>query len=299
MNKLIGIAVALALPNAALANEPYFQIDLGASHDFRGGDELNESGTGGELSEYSLAKIDGLAAVTLDNGLLLQGGLQFDHSFAESFLPGIGPSDDTYGEGRQISLQFGQHVDDYYFGAFVSAGQVAFTPSDADQDTDFQSLGMQMAWYGEDWQVSGILGYLNSQADNPETIDNAIVLGAAATFDLSADTQLNGTMTFMNGEQDTDSGSGPDPVRVLAIGAEIEHTLRQTSYGSLAVYGGLSLINVWEDSSGGSTDHVNDKIISAGVRMRFDAGEAGAADRRSSPPLPEMLRLVGAVPAVD
>lgn len=299
MTKHIGLAFALALPTTALANEPYFQIDLGASQDFRGGDDLNSSGTGSELSEFSLAKVDGLAAYTLDNGLLLQGGLTFDHNFAETILPGGGATDDTYRQGRQASLQFGSHLEDSYFGAYATVGRVDFNPSDTDQNANFHALGVQTGWYGESWQVSGLLGYLNSKPDNPETIDNAVVLGATASFDLTSETRLNGSMTFMNGEQDTDSGSGPDAVRVLAVGAEIEHTLRQTGYGSLAVYSGLSLINVWEDSSSGSTDHVNDKIITAGVRMHFGASGASASDRRSSPPLPEMLRILGAVPAVD
>lgn len=299
MNKLFGLAIALALPNFALASEPYFEFELGASRDFRSGDELNESGTGRELSEFSLANIEGLAAYTFENGLLIQGGLQFDRNFADSTLDGLIPTNDTYREGHQISLQAGRQFDRHYLGVYAVAGHVAFNPFDDDQDAKFHSLGLQMAWYGDDWQMSGSLGYLDSRAEDPETIANAVVLGATAAYDLSADTRLSGTLTFIDGEQDIDSGSAPDPVKVLSVGAELEHTLRQTSFGSLAAYGGISVINVWEESSSSATDHVNDKIISAGIRMRFGANSANAADRRSSPPLPEMLRLLGAVPAVD
>ena len=299
MKKQIGLAVALAFPGAALAAEPYFELNLGASHDFRGGDELNESGTGREVPEYSLGSIDGRAALTLDNGLLLQGGFEFDHSFAETIVPGGDPSNDTFRQGYQLSMQLGQHFEDQYAGGYAIAGRIAFNPDDFDQDADFYSFGAQAAWYRDGWQVSGSIGYMNSNADDPETVANALVLAASAAWDLSDSTRLNGSMTLLDGEQDTDSCCAPDPVTVLKIGAEIEHTLRQTSYGSLAVYGGLTLINVWEESSSFETDHVNDNIISAGIRMRFGASRARDTDRQSSPPLPDMLRLIGAVPAVD
>lgn len=299
MKKQFYLAVALAFPGAALATEPYFELNLSASHDFRGGSELNESGTGREVPEFSLGSIDGRAAFTLDSGLLLQGGFELDHSFAETIVPGGDPSNDTYRQGNQLSVRLGQHLEDQYIGAYAIAGRVAFNPDDFDQDAGFYSLGMQAAWYREGWQVSGSIGYLNSWADDPETVDIALVLATSAAWDISDSTRLNGSLTFLDGEQDTDSCCAPDLVKVLKIGAEIEHTLQQTSYGSFAAYGGVSLINVWEENSFFSIDHVSDKIIRAGIRMRFGASSAGEADRRASPPLPEMLRLIGAVPAVD
>lgn len=299
MNKLLIAPLVLALPNLAWADEPYFEFDLGVSNDVRGGNALNFSGGTDEVPEFSLAKIDGLAAITLDTGLLVQGGIQLDGNFANAASSSTAGADDTYRQGAQLSLQLGQHLENHYLGAYAVVGRVAFNPSDVDQDADFQSFGLQAAWFGESWQVSGSLGVLDSQAENPETISNALLVAVSGGYDLSASTRLNGSLTVMDGDQDTDSGSGADPVQILEIGIEIEHLVRETSYGSLAIYGGLTTINVWEDSSSTRTDHVSDTVLSAGIRMRFGANSAAASDRRKSPPLPEMLRAIGAVPAVD
>lgn len=299
MNKIFGAMFAVLLPTAALADRPYFELDFGVSNDFRGGNELNESRSGRELSDFSLAKLSGLAAWTFDSGLQIQGGLEIDRNHARSTLDGTIPTNDTYRGAVQLSFQLGQQFEDYYLGGYAAFGRVAFNPFDFDQDANFQSYGLQMAWYREDWQFSGSLGYLDSQADDPETIANALVLSVTGAYAFSPATRLFGLVSFMDGEQDLDSGSAPDPVQILQLGFEIEHMVRETSYGSLAFYGGLSVINVWEESSSLSTDHVNDKILSAGIRMQFGANSAGASDRRKSPPLPEMLRALGAVPAVD
>lgn len=299
MNKVLGLTFAALLPSAAFADQPYFELDFGVSNDFRGGEALNSSGGGDELAEFSLVNLDGLAAFSLDSGLLFQAGLKLDRNFANAASSTIASTDDTYRLGSQFSLQIGQQLERHYFGAYAVVGRVSFNPDDDDQDANFQSYGVQGAWYGEGWSLSASLGRLDSSADNPETISNAFVVSAAGTHDLAQDTRLTGSITLMDGEQDIDSGSTPDPVKSLQVGFEIEHMVRETSYGSLAVYGGLSLINVWEDSSSLSTDHVNDTILSAGIRMQFGANSAGASDRRKSPPLPEMLRALGAVPAVD
>ncbi|CUI26447.1 hypothetical protein [Cognatishimia activa] len=286
-------------PGALIADTSVFELDLGVAQDWRSGNALNSSGTGRELDEFTLGRVGGMAAFQFEGGFTLQGGFAFDHSFAKTTIDGFIPTNDTYAAGRQFNLQAGQHFDGYYLGAFVAAGRVAFNPWDDVQDADFKSYGLQLGWYGEDWSVSGTLGVLDSDADDPETLANAVLFDAHASYAVDDATSLNFFLSFADGEQDLDSGSAPDPVKVLSVGAEFERVLRHTARSSTSAYAGMSVISVKETSSSSFTDRVEDSVLSAGIRIQFGAAGVGQADRIKSPPLPEMLRILGAVPAVD
>lgn len=286
-------------PSALIADTSVFELDLGVAQDWRSGNALDSSGTGRELDGFTLGRVGGLAAFQFEGGFTFQGGFIFDHSFAKSTINGFIPTNDTYAEGRQLYLQAGQHFDGYYLGAYATVGRVAFNPWDDVQDADFKGYGVQAGWYGDDWSISGTLGVLDSDADDPETLANAVLFSAHASYVFDDETRLNFFLSYADGEQDLDSGSAPDPVKVFSVGAEFERLLRQTKRSSLSAYAGMSVISVREASSSSFTDRVEDSVLSAGIRIQFGAAGAGQASRIKSPPLPEMLRILGAVPAVD
>lgn len=292
----------LALP--ALAQDTAFELDLGASYDWRGGNDLNSSGRiNDEIPEYALGQVTAGFATALDSGLLLQGHLRFDQSFAETTVETFFDSNDTYAYGLEAMLQLGQATETYYMGLYGGAGEVGFNPADNDQNTRFHTLGVQAALTGENWMFGGTLGLLNSQADDPEAIDNAVVLGlnGAYAFNNGA-TRVSATLGWIEGDQDTDSRSGPDVLSILSAGLEIEQKIATYSAHDVALYGGINWIEAREASSGGSTETANDTILTAGLRIRFGAGHQTGQQsgvRTNTPALPDMLRAIGAVPAVD
>ncbi|MFY0595471.1 MAG: hypothetical protein JXQ85_03470 [Cognatishimia sp.] len=295
--KLIGTVVALAVPSAATA-DTFAEIDFGLSRDWRSGNALDSSGRGLEVDESKRRKLNGVLGHAFDNGFVLQGGLNIDSSKAPAVV-GFAFSDDTYRLGRQFSLQAGQTFQDYYLGAFATVGEVHFGWDDADQRTSFKSYGLQASWNNEIWSIAGTLGVLDSEADNPETLANAVMLGGAATYSWSDDTQLQFGLSYFSGEQDLDSRSAPDQVDAIVAKIEIEHTIHRSAHDRFSIYGGLSVIDVREDNGSSSFDHTRDAIVTAGVRMTFGKEAVKVGSRLTSPPLPEMLRVLGAVPAVD
>jgi len=184
--KLIVTVVALTAPGVAAA-DTFAEIDLGMSRDWRSGNALDSSGSGLEVDKNKLRKLKGVLGHAFDSGFVLQGGWNVDSSEAPAVV-GFAFSDDTYRLGRQFNLQAGQSFQDYYLGAFATVGEVQFGWDDADQQTSFKSYGLQAAWYNEIWTIAGTLGVLDSEADNPETLANAVMLGGAATYSWSDDT---------------------------------------------------------------------------------------------------------------
>lgn len=296
--KLVLPVAAWFLPGPAVA-DTIAEIDLGVSHNWRGGNALNESGSGREIEDYTLRSIGGIVAHQFDNGFLLQGGLRVDDSRAPQTIDGFIQSNDTYRLGRQVSLQAGRSFQSYYLGAYAVSGIVHSNTFDFDQDANFASFGVQAAWHGDVWLFSGTFGVLDSEADDPETLANAVLLGGSATYAWSDNTKLNFGLSYYNGEQDLDSGSAPDRIDVIVAKAEIEHTVHQSEHDRLAIYGGLSVIDVRENNGGSSFDRTRDTILTAGIRMTFGGSSSQTRPRQKSPPLPEMLRVLGAVPAVD
>lgn len=292
-----GLLALAALP--VVAQGTTYELDLSTSYDWRGGADLNGSGPPQEIEDFALGQIGLSVATPLQNGLLLQTSARYDQSFADTELYGSASSDDTYAYGLEANLQLGQSTDTRYFGGYASFGEVGFNPDDTDQNTRFYSLGAQAAWAQEDWVIGGTVGLLQSRADNPESIDNAVLLGLNGAYYFNeGDTRVSASLGWMNGDQDTDSGSGPDPVTIWSAGFEIQHTLATRSSHTIALYTGVDWLEVREGSSGGSTEVVNDTIFTAGLRMRFGAGHQAQA-RTNTPPLPDMLRAIGAVVAVD
>ncbi|MDC0738401.1 hypothetical protein N6L24_08915 [Cognatishimia sp. SS12] len=296
---LIGLVGLAALP--AAADQTYYELDLSAAYDWRGGNGLNSSGSPlREIEEFELGGISALANTRFDNGVILQGRLRYDHSFAETELFGWIPSGDSYRNGSELAVQGGQMLGAYYLGGFASLGQVNANPWDDDQDAGFASFGVQAAWYGENWSLSGTLGSLDTWAEDPEVIDNAVMVGLSGAYYFNGGaTSVGASVTKLAGEQDTDSGSGPDPVDVWTASIEIEHLLRDSTSYAMTVYGGFQWIEAREQSSSGFTEIVNDRILNAGVRIQLGNRAAAKGPRAKTPPLPDMLRAIGAVPAVD
>lgn len=286
-----------------LAQDTLFEIEAGGSYDWRNGSAINQAGFGDELDRYGLADITGRVAHRFGNGLILQGELRHDESFADTLttavIPGLFESDETYRNGQQLTLQLGKHAGDTYFGGFATVGQANFKPVDDDQDTTFSSVGLQLEWYADNWSLAATVGTLDSWAENPESIDNAILAGVSGAYYVTDRTRLGASLSLLSGEQDTDSRSGADPVDVIIAGVEVQHQLVQHANYTMAMYGGLDWIDVKEQSSASRTDRATDTILSVGIRMSFGAQSGVAYERQRTPALPDMLRAIGVVPVVD
>ncbi len=295
------VVTLAAMP--AFANDTLVEIDASLSQEWREGSAVNSSGFGDELEEFALGKVSARVAHGFGSGVVIQGTLHHDESFADTWttaaVPGLFESDETYRRGQQLTLQLGQHSDQFYFGGYAAVGQVSFKSVDADQDTAFNSAGVQLGWYEDAWGVAMTVGSLQSSAVNPESIDNATLFGLSGAYYFNDSTRLGLSVSKFSGEQDTDSSGGADPVDIYMAGLELEHEIVDRSSYKLAVYGGVDWMDVQEQSSSSDIDRARDTIVSFGVRIRFGAQSGAALDRQRTPALPEMLRAIGGVPIVD
>jgi hypothetical protein len=276
------------------------RFDIETSSNSRGGNDLNSSGFPfAEIEDFDLTAIDAQLAVPFENGVTLQFGVRHDVSHAPTSVF-LSASDDTYRKGTLVSAQLGQQFEQGYGGAFLAAGQVAFNPSDADQDADLRSFGFQGAYHWERATVGGVFGVLDTTADNPETLANATFLGVNAGYYFGNDqTRLSGSFTVFDGQQDIDSGGSPDPVRATVASLELEHAFLTRGSYQLSGFVGYDRIDVKETSSSGIQETTSDDLLSLGLRVVFGASAPRQRERVMTPDLPDMLRLLGAVPAVD
>lgn len=277
-----------------------FQFDIETASNSRGGSDLNSSGfLPFEIPDYDLTAIDAQVALPLPKDITLQFGLRHDVSHAPTTVA-IFPSNDSYRSGTLASLQLGQQLGSGYGGAFLATGSVQYNPADADQNADVTSFGIQGARHWENVTVGGLFGTLNTSADNPETLTNATFFGLTGSYYFgNARTRLSGSYTMFNGEQDVDSASPPDPVAATLAGVEIEHAFVTRGSYQVAGYLGFDHFDIRETSSTGSRDTITDDVVSLGLRVTFGASAPHQRDRAMTPALPDMLRLLGAVPAVD
>lgn len=293
------LCVLGALPAAAQDLQAATELDLSLSRNSRNGSALNSSGGPlEEVEEYSMARIAARMALQGDGPFRLQLGLLHDEGNAETIVDGE-DSDDTYDGSSQLSLQLGLAAERHYFGGFAAAGEVAFNPDDSDQDADYSAYGLEGAWHTGNLTLSGQIGRLDSEAENPETLSDASFAALNAGYALQDQTWISARAAYASGDQDTDSGSGPDPVDLLALGLEIERGFPIAGGHQASLYGGADWVQVREGSSSGSPDEVSDLVIGVGLRITLGAQGAAERNRRFAPRLPEFGRWLGAVPAVD
>ena len=288
-----------ALPAAAQDWQAATELDLSLSRNSRDGNALNSSGGPlEEVEDYSMARIGARMALQGSGPFRLQLGLQHDEGNAETIVDG-GDSDDTYDGSSQLSLQLGMAAERYYLGGFAAFGEVSFNPADSDQDADFTALGLEGAWHRGNLTLSGQIGSLDSDAEDPETLSDGGFISLAAGYALQDHTWISARAGYAGGDQDTDSSSGPDAVDLLALGLEVERGFPIAGGHQASLYGSADWVQVREGGSSGSPDEVSDLVIGVGLRITFGAQRAAERNRRFAPRLPEFGRWLGAVPAVD
>ena len=297
---LISLGLVLALPVSAQEGQVATEFDLSLSRNQRGGDAVNGSGPPlTEVEDYNLARLAARVAIPTTGDMRFQFGLMHDESMAETTVGGV-PSNDTYRSASLLSLQVGSATDDRYLGGFAALGEVRFNPDDSDQNADFHALGVEGLWYFGDFSLGGQLGLLDSSAENPETLSDATFAAANLSYFFDDQTRFGASAAFASGDQDVDSGSGPDPVDLLALGLEIE---RGFSFGpnqhAASVYGSVDWLRTREGSSSGVTEEATDLVLGIGIRIAFGPASNRARHRAFAPRLPQFGRWLGAVPAVD
>lgn len=304
MMRAIAFGMMACMPTLSHAQDsvagPVFRFDIETSSNSRGGNALNGGGFPfDEIESFDLTAIDAQIALPFERGVTLQFGVRHDVSHAPTRVF-IFPSDDTYRNGTLVSAQLGQKIDQGYAGAFLATGHVAFNPFNADHNADLLAYGVQGAFHWEHATIGGVFGALDTNADDPETLANATFLGVnAAYYFANGQTRLSGSYTWFDGQQDTDSGSAPDPVQATLASLELEHAFVSRGAYQVSGYLGYDWIDVKEVSSSGARESLSDNLFSVGLRLVFGATSPRQRDRVMTPDLPDMLRILGAVPAVD
>lgn len=292
--------LALATPVAAQDLPFAAEFDLSLSDASRSGEAVNSSfGPPLEVEDFNLARLNTRVAIPTTEGTRLQFGLLLDDSDAAATVDGF-LSDDTYRSARQLSLQFGLTEEDRYLGLFGARGEVRFNLDDADQDADFTALGLAGQWQLQDFSLGGHLGVLHTQAENPETLDDAVFAAANVSYFLNDQTRIAGRAAYVSGDQDIDSSSAPDPVDLVALGLEVERGFAiGGGHHAASLYGSVDWLHLREGSSSGSAEEARDLVIGLGIRISFGAGSRRASERAFAPRLPQFARWLGAVPVVD
>lgn len=116
----------------------------------------------------------------------------------------------------------------------------------------------------------------------------------------SINTTLSGDFAYVSGDQDIDSGAGPDPLEVLAWGAEVEHDLGVViGDAAAALFIAYQGLQVSERSTGGGIERLTDHAVLGGIRFRLDPMTPAQRARNTAPRLPNVGLWLGATPAVD
>lgn len=297
---ILPLCLVLAAPVAAQDMPLAAELDLSVAQVSRSGSAVNSSFFGplSEVEDFNLTRLNTRIAVPTTAGSRLQLGLLLDDSDAATTVSGF-DSDDTYRAARQLSLQFGLVDDNRYLGFFGASGDVRFNPDDADQDADFTAVGLAGQWQQGDFSLGGHVGVLDSSAENPETLGNATFVAGNVAYYFNDQARVAGRAAYVSGDQDLDSSS-PDPVKLVALGLEIERGFAIGAGQHMAsVYGTVDWVNLREGSSSGLTEEANDLVIGLGIRIAFGAGTRRANDHAFAPRLPQFTRWLGAVPVVD
>lgn len=292
-----------SLLGTGLNAQPVFELDAALMDVARRGSALNSGGFPlREIPDMEAGRID----ARLGHGIFETGfltlGLRLEETNAPDFIAlpppffPIAPSGDTMRASRMISLQLGSPLGALdYGGIFAVGGTVDFTLSNFAQDADFRVFGLEAYHDYGDWRVNGQLGRITSKAADPETLDNAnfLALGVSRHFaDGRGRITLRGALA--RGDQDTDSGAGPDRVDLRALGVEAAWSLSKPgSAQPVEVYAALDDLNIVENRNIGANQRVRDRVVSIGLRIRFNG------NGRLAPRLPQFGRWLGAVPALD
>lgn len=307
---MTGAALSVVAGMAA-ADQPLFEFGLEFGHTWRDGDAVNSSvnfdGELAEIPEYFSGALSFTGTNHFGSGLILQGGLRYERSFADEFGEDLDPgdpdpeADDTYKQGALATLQLGRVIGDTYWGGYGTVGQVSFIEPDDDQDATFGVLGAQMEYRADNWSVGGSLGYLTSDAEDEEGADEALILSGNGTYYFNnGASRLSGRLSYLDGWIDNDSPADErDELRMLEASIILENQLNWSSDRDWSAFVGLHWLGYEEKDEIGDLEKASDTYISAGIRVSLGGKGLQGRDRYQAPALPDYLRIVQAGPVVD
>ena len=282
--------------------QPILEAGVWGGHLWRFGNALNGSGSPRtEIDDFSLGGVDILAATPFATSWLAQfeayGEATFDNNRFGSMLV-----DDTYGGGHLVGGHLAFVTDNALFGIFGGLGRTEINDNGSDSlDTQFKFGGLEGRFLSTYGSIAIQTGFLNGKAnDNNESLDDAIFARVVGQlFFNDGKTMLAGNLGYAEGLQDSDDFL-PNPTNLFSWGVELEHQLSMNiSSASTSLFVSFEGIRVEETSTGGGTDRVEESTLLAGLKIRFGAPTPHERAFNSAPDLPNVMRWLGAVPAVD
>ncbi|MEM9349166.1 MAG: hypothetical protein AAGA47_02815 [Pseudomonadota bacterium] len=284
MRPLLIAASLIALPGLALgqATELSFGIYTTAR---------DKSESADEADDFSVATVGLRYGTSFASGVEVIGGATYQYRFDPEEVSG-NRTDDTLASAFQLDLQLGTtRPNGVYAGGLLSVGALDAS-TDTAEEAEIYVLGGEASSDAGAWTLGGQLGYLVSEADDNEGLDNASfgVVYAERPFGGPLPGIFDVAFTYALGEQDSDSGGDDLDYLALSVGARFDIPPIGLATGS-SVDIALGYTSITEDS-GGSTE-IEDTTIAATYTLRF--GNDGRLRRG----LPSFTAWSGAVHAVD
>ena len=199
--------------------------------------------------------------------------------------------DNNYGTGLGVGAHINYRDQQGLLGVFGATGRT----SGIDENTvSFFAAGFEGQLYCDQWTLTGMLGYLDSNydVDGGETggyLNNAGFARLGAAYYASKRLKLSADVAYADGEQSNDDASLWD------WSAGIEYLFSTSTPASVFVeYRGVNAENEFDDE-------LQNHAVNLGVRFQFGATDLMHADRSgASGSLPAFHRWVSeAVEALD
>ncbi len=281
---------------------PIVEVGLSGGHNWRSGTGLNLSaGPDNELEEFPFGRIDGLFAARPLPHLLIQAEIAGEETFGDNKPDGV-PDDDTYEGGFSGGGQLAFISDPFLLAIFGAAGETDIATAGApNQDADHWMFGGQTRLISEHGSFTAQVGVFDTDADDPETISDAVFGRAIAQlFFNDGNSVLQVDVAYVVGEQDPNDFLGVNPTEIISWGMEFEHGLDfEMGNAAASLFFGYQGSKVIEQSTVGGTDNVIDHAVVGGLRIRLGPVTPASRERNTAPRMPNVNRWVGAVPAVD
>lgn len=282
---------------------PVFEAEFAGGNTMRTGNALNQTpNPADEVDNFDALSGNLLAALPLPGNLLIQGELTGEITPGNAISDNA-PSDDSYDGSYTYGGQAAYRRGPLLFAGFAGAGRtdILTEPTDRSHDADFTFFGASGRFLTEVGGVMVQVGGLDSQATDPEVLDDALFAKATGQlFFNRGKGKLQGDFAFIVGEQDGDSGGGPSPLEMTAWGVELEHQIATgVAGGSASAFVAFRSLEVGESSFNGLVERITDRTIMGGIRFRLGNQTPFGREVASAPRLPDIARWIGAVPAVD
>ena len=294
------VACLAALLLGAQSNaQTVFELDLGQTSVERSGNAINSFGAPlREVPKFEQRHLGLTFGTQTQNGFQLQLGHRIERTSIPDFIDTFNTSGDSMEANSQSLLQAGQSFGQTYIGGLYARGNVEFTQSNVTQNASYGVFGIEGAYQvNEAFGVGMQAGTINSSALDPETLDNATFVVANAVYEFAdLPLRVRGHLGVSNGEQDTDSGGGPDKINLMTAGIMLEW--QPNAGGGLGeattLYAGYDMLRVVENRNLGANETINQDQFSFGIRIALGNKGRGRVNRT-----PNFGQWLGAVPAVD